>query len=181
MVFQEIPVFIYGAAGHCTDCSRVTEPGMAKAPVDMPAPTFDVSVSLDGAVLVTDTFREVCDEADGVVFAPLEGAPGVSLLVADRIVRVEPFDSHIRTGPACATCGEPRYVIRVGPLHLQPEDRLQPGFSRTDIGFGDTGDFGSTQPVFLRPHVLVDRDTGRLLKSAGLLGVHLIAQPDHEV
>lgn len=181
LVFQENPIFVFERAEHCTDCSRVTDPASATAPADMEPPTFDISVSLDGAIIVTDTFRAVCTDVAGAAFAPIAGASGCWLFTPDHTVRIDPFDSHIKTGPICATCGEPRYVIRVGPLHLHPHEPFPSGFSRTDVTFGDTADFGSSQPVLLRPHVLIDRKTGKMLKGSGLLGIHLIAQPEPDL
>lgn len=177
LVFQETPVFVFEHAAHCHDCSRIDDPTDAVAPPDLPELTFDVSVTLDGAVIASSAFREVCRQIPGIVFHRLDGADGCYLVDVDRVVGVEPFDSRIRSGPECATCGRPRYVIRAGPLHLARNDVLPEGFSRTDTEFGDTADFGSEQPVCLRPHLLVDRETGRSLKSADLLGIHLIAQP----
>lgn len=177
LVFQETPIFVFDDAEHCHDCTRVDDPTDAVAPQDMPAPTFDVSVTLDGAVVATNAFREACHGLPGLVFHRLDGATGCWLVEVDRVVRIEPFDSRVRSGPECVTCGRPRYVIRAGPLHLERNEVLPDGFSRTETEFGDTADFGSDQPVRLRPHLLVDRDTGRILKEAGLLGVHLIAQP----
>ena len=178
LVFQEMPIFVYEDADHCSDCSRVSDPTMAKAPAEMPTPTFDISVSLDGAMIATDAFRDRCGEIPGAAFTPLDGAPGCWRFEVDRVVRIDPFDSHVRAGTTCATCGEPRYFIRAGPLHLHHHETVLPGFSRTDAGFGDTADFGSNQPVWLRSHVLLDRGTGQMLKTSGLLGIHLIAQPE---
>lgn len=175
LVFQEIPIFVYAHAEHCRDCSRVLDATRTAAPADMPEPTFDVSLSLDGAILATRAFVEVCTDVPGVAFSPVDAATW--RVDIDRVVRVDPFDSHVRTGTVCETCGQPRYVVRSGPLHLDPPDSLPLGFSRTDIEFGDTGDFGPTQPVRIRPNVLVDRETGRMLKSSHLLGIHLITQP----
>lgn len=180
LVFQEIPIFVYADADHCPDCSRVSDPAQASAPDGMSSPTFDISVTLDGAMIATDAFRETCSDIPGVSFAPLRGADGCWRFEVDRVVRIDPFDSHVRAGTTCETCGEPRYLVRAGPLHLHSQDTLLDGFSRTDLGFGDTADFGSTQPVWLRSHVLLDRDTGRMLKESGLLGIHLIAQPEPE-
>ncbi len=181
LVFQEIRIFVYGNADHCPDCSRVSDPATATAPTGICTPTFDVSVSLDGAIIATDAFRDVCEDVPGATFTPLDGADGCWRFDVDRIVRIDPFDSNVRAGTNCETCGEPRYLVRAGPLHLHPHEVLQPGFSRTDAGFGDTADFGSTQPVWLRPHVLLDRDTGRALKESHLLGIHLIAQPEPDI
>jgi hypothetical protein len=177
MVFQEVKVFVYARASHCQVCTRVTDPSQAIAPDDMPVPTFDVSATLDGAVIATDAFRDICREVPGVTFTPLEGAVGCWLVDVDQVVRLEPFDSHVRWGLPCEACGRPRYAVRSGPLRLNPDEVLPTGFSHTDVEFGDTADFGFDRPVLLRPSLLVDRGTGRLLKSSGLLGIHLITQP----
>jgi hypothetical protein len=176
MVFQEIPVFVYGDAVHCSDCSRVHDEMQAVAPPGTPAPTFDVSLTLDGAMIATDAFVASAHDLPGAKFTPLEGASGNWLFDVVRIVEIEPFDSNVRWGPVCERCHEPRYVTRSGPIRLADGVEIEPGFSRTAIGFGDTADFGE-RPVRLRPHVLLDRATGRNLKSAGLLGIHLISQP----
>lgn len=169
-------VFVYGDAEHCADCSRVTDHTHAVAPPDTPQPTFDVSLTLDGAVVVTDAFVAAAEDVPGAVFTPIDGLPGTWLFEATQPVEIEPFDSNVKWGPICDLCQEPRYVTRSGPIRLAEDVELQRGCNRTTIGFGDTADFGD-RPVRLRSHVLVDRGTGRRLKSAGLLGVHLIAQP----
>lgn len=176
MVFQEIGVFVYGAAAHCADCSRVTDETQAVAPPGTPMPTFDVSLTLDGAVIATDAFVAVAKDLPGARFTPIEGLPGTWLFDAVQTVEIEPFDSNVRWGPTCDLCEQPRYVTRSGPIRLTDDIELRRGCNRTTIGFGDTADFGS-RPVRLRPHMLIDRATGRGLKSAGLLGIHLIAQP----
>jgi hypothetical protein len=176
MVFQEIPVFVYGDAAHCSDCSRVHDDMQAVVPSGTPAPTFDVSLTLDGAMIATDAFVAATRDLPGARFTPLEGAAGNWMFDVVRIVEIEPFDSNVRWGPVCERCHEPRYVTRSGPIRLADGVEIEAGFSRTAIGFGDTADFGE-RPVRLRPHVLLDRATGRNLKSAGLLGIHLISQP----
>lgn len=177
LVFQELPWFVYADATHCGDCSRVdrshVDPvieGSARAP------RFDISKTLDGAIIASDAFRDVCADVPGVTFAPV-CLTGYWSVAIDQIAVIEPFESHVRTGPPCATCGRPRYVTRSGPLRLDPDEELPRGFSRTDVEFGDSADFGLNRPIRFGAHILVDRATARLLKSATLLGVHLITQP----
>ena len=177
LVFQEFKVFVYARAPHCPDCSRVETPCAADAAPDLPPLTFDVSQTLDGAIVASSAFRSACDPVDGIRFEPIDGLDDRWVVEVDRTVRVDPFESHVRSGPTCGTCGRPRYVTRSGPLHLEAGEVLEPGFSRTDIELGDTADFGSSQPIRLRPGLLVDRGTARLLKASDLLGVHLITQP----
>ena len=177
LVFQELKVFVYAGAAHCRDCSRVEVPSPAGSSHDVPPLTFDVSQTLDGAVVASAAFRSVCERVDGIRFEPIGGVGDRWVVEIDRTVRVDPFGSHVRAGPQCETCGRPRYVTRSGPLHLETGESLEPGFSRTDVEFGDTADFGPSQPIRLRPSVLVDRGTARLLKASDLLGVHLITQP----
>ena len=177
MVFQEFKVFVYAAAAHCPDCSRVEVPSAVDSSPDLPPLTFDVSQTLDGAVVASSAFRSVCELVDGIRFEPIDAFDARWVVEVDRTVRVDPFGSHVRAGPKCETCGQPRYVTRSGPLHLETSESLEPGFSRTDIELGDTADFGSSQPIRLRPSLLIDRGTARLLKASDLLGVHLITQP----
>lgn len=174
MVFQEVDTFVYAKADHCAGCSRVLDATQAEAVPRSPRPAFDIALTLDGAIIASDAFVAVAKEMAGGRLEPLDGMPGWWIFTVDRLVRIDPFDSHYRTGPLCDTCGEPRYVTRSGPIRLEEDEVLHDGFSRTTSGFGDTADFGD-HPVFLRPHILLDRATGRTLKSAGLLGVHLIA------
>lgn len=177
LVFQELSSFAYAGARHCPDCSRLELPSPAGSSPDDPPLTFDVSRTLDGAVVASARFREACDRIDGIRFEPVVGADDRWAIEVDREVQVDPFASHIRSGPTCETCGRPRYVTRSGPLRLEVGEPLEPGFSRTDVEFGDTADFGPSQPIRLRPDLLVDRGTARMLKAAGLLGIHLITQP----
>ena len=176
MVFQEYRAFVYDGAVSCSDCSRVTSPSVIAATA-LPMPTFDVSESLDGAIVASDAFRDVCVDVPGVSFAPLDDLGGYSLLEVGQVVRIDQFDSRIRYGPICTTCDRPRYVTRSGPIRLESDEDLPRGFSCSEMEFGDSADFGPDQPIRFRPLVLVDRTTARLLKSAPILGVHLIAQP----
>lgn len=177
LVFQELPTFVYTDALHCDDCSRVDEPSLGATEPDIVPLTFDVSRTLDGAVIASAAFREACDRMEGIRFEAVVGADDRWIVRVDRIVRIDPFASHVRTGPVCETCDRPRYVTRSGPLRLESSEPLESGFSRTDLEFGDTADFGPSQPIRLRPDLLVDRGTARRLKSTGLLGIHLITQP----
>lgn len=177
LVFQELSEFVYTNAPHCPDCSRLETPSAGCSPPDCPPLTFDVSQTLDGAVIASAAFRAACDGIGGLRFEPVVGVSDRWVIEVERTVRIDPFESHVKSGPRCETCGRPRYVTRSGPLHLETSEPLQPGFSRTDIEFGDTADFGPSQPIRLRPNLLVDRATARTLKAADLLGVHLITQP----
>lgn len=146
-------------------------------PDDAPERTFDIALTFDGAVVVSDRFRSVCADLPGARLSPVDGVDDAWLLDSEAVVRLEPFDSHVHDGPSCVTCGEPRYVTRRGPLVLRPGEVLPEGFSQSDVGFGDTADFGSGQPIRMRPSLFVDRATMRALKAAELLGVHTVVQP----
>ncbi len=176
LVFQELATFVYGQAPHCADCMRVDLWDVPIVTGDLPTPTFDVAQTLDGAVVASATFRAACADLAGIEFIPLVGSQDRWTVEVDRIVRIDPFGSHVRTGPMCMTCSRPRYVTRTGPVRLESSEPLPSGFSRSDIEFGDSADFGSDQPIRIRPLILVDRATSRALKNAALLGIHLITQ-----
>ena len=177
LAFQENRSFLFGRARHCPGCSRVLDDGAVDRDFELRTHTFDVSLTHDGAIVVSTAFVEACAEWPSARFEPLTSEPGHAVLHVDREVRVDPFASDVVTGPTCERCGGPRYRIRRGPLRLADGETLEPGFSCTDLTFGDTADFGPDQPIRLRPNILVDRATGQALKRAGLIGVHLIAQP----
>lgn len=177
LVFQENDSFAFGEAAACGGCSRVFDDSTVDPGFVLVFRTFDVSVTNDGAVIVTDAFVSACADTPGVRFEPIASQPDLAVLHVDRIVRIEPFGSGVASGSDCSVCGAPRYRIRRGPIHLHADEVVPIGFSRTDLVFGDTADFGSEQPVSMRPHFLVDRATGRALKEAPLIGVHLITQP----
>ncbi len=176
LVFQEHRWFAFGRAPHCLDCSRVLDDSVIGLDAAEP-PSFDISVTYDGCVVVSDEFVEACADIPGAVFTPIVDLPGFNVLRVERIVRLEPFDSHVKTGQTCPDCGGPRYATRTGPLHLDEGEQLETGFSRTDLEFGDTADFGPEQPIRLRPVLLLDEGSARAIKATELSGVHLIAHP----
>lgn len=176
LVFQDFAAFVYGSAPHCPSCTRVTDPAAAALPDDAPDPPFDVSLTFDGAVLASGSFRAACRGVAGARFSRVAGADDLWLLEVDPIVRLEPFDSNVRQGPSCDACGHVRWSTRSGPQVIDGDDGSA-GLVRSDIEFGDTADFGADQPIRLRPALFVDGATASVLKGADLLGVHLIVQP----
>lgn len=168
---------MYERAPMCPGCSRVADKRAFDDDFELKQPNFDISITYDGCVIVSDAFVGACVAIPGPVFIPLASQPGFSVLEVERVTRIEPFDSHIRAGPACDACGEPRYVTQSGPLRLFDGDVLEPGFTRTDVTFGDTADFGPHQPQLIRPLVLLDEGSARALKAAGLRGIHFVAHP----
>ncbi len=177
LVFHELSTFVYSDAPACSDCSRVDDPAGIVFPPGSPAPTFDISKTLDGAILASEAFRAVCADVPGLRYVGIAGLDGHWMIEVECFVGIEPFRSNVRAGAICSTCGRPRYVTRSGPIQLDSAAVLPEGFCGTDVEFGDSGDFGPSQPIRFRPHVLVDRATAQLLKSADLLGIHLITQP----
>ncbi|MEJ7800041.1 MAG: hypothetical protein WKF60_05935 [Ilumatobacter sp.] len=177
LVFQENKSFIFAHAAACPGCSRVLDESGLDADFVLVDRTFDVSVTHDGAVVVSDAFVSACADAPGVRFEPIATEARHAVLRVDPIVRIEPFGSGVKAGPVCSECGVSRYRIRRGPIHLDADEMVGPGFFRTDLLFGDTADFGPDRPVSMRPHYLVDSATGKALKDASLIGVHLITQP----
>lgn len=174
LVFQENGSFAFTGAASCPGCSRVIGDSVVDPGFELVVPTFDVSVTNDGAVIVTDAFVDACDDAPGARFDSV--GPGIAVMWVETVVHIEPFASGVASGPECTECGAPRYRVRRGAIRLDGDEVVPDGFCRTDLEFGDTADFGPEQPVAMRPHLLVDRSTGRRLKDAALIGVHLITQ-----
>lgn len=177
LVFQENKWFAYGRAPHCTDCSRVLDDTVVEPDATAESPAFDISVTYDGCVIVSDAFVDACADIPGAEYTPIAELPGFSVVRVERVVRLEPFDSHVKTGQTCPECGGPRYATRSGPIQLEDGETLEPGFSRTDLVFGDTADFGPQQPIRLQPVLLLDEETARAVKATDLTGIHLIAHP----
>lgn len=179
MVFQEHRSFAFGGAPHCASCTRVLDGAEASLPVngEFEEPRFDVCVTLDGCVLASHEFGLMAQGLRGVRFLPIREHPGWSAMIVDPVVRIDPFASKVRWGSPCDRCGEPRYSVRDGPIRFAEDEEPPSGFCRTDLGFGDTADFGSEQPVRIRPSILVDATTRKILKSGDLLGLHFITQP----
>ncbi len=177
-VFQETKWFAFGGAAHCSDCSRVLDDAVVEPGPNASSPAFDISVTYDGCVIASDAFVEACSGLPGAEFTPIDALRGFSALRVDRVVRLERFDSHARAGQTCPECGGPRYATRSGPIHLEEGETLQSGFSRTDLVFGDTADFGPEQPIRLQPVILVDEESARSIKASELSGIHFIAHPE---
>lgn len=177
MVFQEHRSFAFAEAAHCPGCSRVTDDTVPTLGGAFEEPPFDVCETLDGCVLASHEFRLLAGDVAGVRFEPVPDVVGWTALRVDPVVRIDPFASKVRWGTPCDRCGEPRYSMRDGPIRFAEGATVPGGFSCTDLGFGDTADFGPGQPVRIRPSILVDAATRKLLRSGDLLGLHFIAQP----
>jgi hypothetical protein len=176
-LFQDNESFAYEGAPHCPDCTRVLDDSWIDPEFELALPGFDISVTSDGCVVASTAFVATCEGLGGIAFAPIASAPGWSVVRVERVVHLDPFMNRLLVGPACRECGHPRYSVRDGPLRLLAGERIQPGFSRTDLTFGDTADFGRQHPIRVGPVLVADEMTVRLLKLAELRGVHVIA-PD---
>lgn len=174
-LFQDNDSFIFGGAPHCPDCTRVLDDTWVDPRFEPVVTGFDVSVTLDGCVVASSAFVAACEGVAGVSFTPIPAAPELSVVRVERTVRLDPFENRIRTGSTCRECGGPRFAVRSGPLRLAAREVLQPGFSRSDLTFGDTADFGRDHPIRLGPVIVADEATVRMLKAADLRGIHVLA------
>ncbi len=165
---------MFRRAAHCPVCTRVLDSSWIDPEFRLAKRNLDLSTTYDGAVIASHSFVQACDGIPGVAFSPLATEPGFSIMRVDRIVRVDAVANRTEFGETCEGCGEPRYVIWPGPLYLASGEAVERGFSRTDLGYGDTADFGKSQPNHLSPAIVADSDTAHYLGSVGLRGVHLI-------
>ena len=174
-VFQDNRTYMYADAPHCPDCSRVLDTSWISPDYTFEGHAFDLSMTSDGCLIASDRFIATCIEIDGPSFRPIPSLPGFSVVDIETRFRLDPFMNRIRTGVDCPTCGHPRFVVRDGPLALALDSDAPIGFGRSELEFGDTADFGPTQPMRLMPVIASDEATVRALKDAGLTGIHVIA------
>lgn len=174
-VFQDNRSFMYADAPHCSECSRVLDDGWISPDFDLTGPRFDVSMTSDGCIIVSDRFIATCVSIDGLSFRPIPSLPGYSVVDAVPTFRLDPFMNRIRNGVDCKHCERPRFVVHDGPLSLAVDSELPLGFSRSELEFGDSADFGPDHPIRLVPVIAADGDTVAALKDAGLTGIHVIA------
>ncbi len=58
---------------------------------------FDVSQTLDGAIVASAAFRATCELVGGIRFEPIDGVDDRWVVEVDRIVRIDP---SVRDPPA---------------------------------------------------------------------------------
>ncbi len=174
-VFQDNRAYMYADAPHCPDCSRVLDSSWIAPDFRLDGHEFDLSMTSDGCLIASDRFIATTVDVAGLAFEPIPSLPGFSVVEISPTFRLDPFMNRIRFGVDCPTCDEPRFVVRDGPLMLALDSDVSGGFSRSLLEFGDTADFGPSQPMRLMPVIAADEATVRTLKDAGLTGIHVIA------
>jgi hypothetical protein len=101
---------------------------------------YDVSVTYDGVVVVSDVFKRACDVASlsGLAFRRLPSDPGFYSI---RPLRVVPFDYERRKTRflnKCDMCGAWEAVVGATPVFLKAGSVIgDREFVRTDLEFGN--------------------------------------------
>jgi hypothetical protein len=174
-VFQDNGSYMYADAPSCSDCTRVLDDQWISPEFELRGPRFDISMTTDGCLVASDRFVEACASIGGLEFRPIPAEPGFSVVDVTATVRLDEFENHIRFGVTCPQCGNQRFVVHDGPLKLAAGQVLPEGFSRSELVFGDTADFGPDIAIRFAPVVMADESTARGLKATELRGVHVIA------
>lgn len=174
-VFQDNRTYMYTDAPHCPGCTRVLDRSYIAPDFEFAGPAFDISMTSDGCLVASDRFISACVAITGLRFRPIPSLLGFSIVEVQPTIRLDEFENRIRKGVDCPACGHPRFVVHEGPLTLEPDEVLPTGFSRSELEFGDSADFGPDYPIRLNPVIASDEATVLHLKSAGLSGIHVIA------
>lgn len=151
---------------------RVLDPTWIDPEFRLAKRTLDLTTTYDGCEVASNAFAEFCEAIPGIGFAPLPSEPDFVVVRIDQTVRIDSVANGTRIGERCHECEQPRFVVRPGALNFIDGEQLRPGLSRTDLGFGDTADFGSSQPNHLGGVIIANEETGLLLNAAEFRGVH---------
>lgn len=170
---QDNDSWMYTLAPHCSTCTWVLDESWVDPAFRLAKRHLDLSVTWDGCTIASSAFVAACTHIDGTRFDELPTEPGFFLMRVDQVVRVDAVANGTRFGEPCDECRQPTFVVRPGPLFLPDGETMPAGVTRTDLGYGDTADFGPAQPNHLVPVLMADSGTAAHLNSAGLTGVHL--------
>lgn len=139
--------------------------------------SYDVSLTYDGVVVVSEAFRQVYDKGGltGLRFKRLRCTPPLYYVWATRSVEFDSERSGTRFFDRCGSCGRYKTVVGTTPVFLRPESFVgSREFVRTDIEFA-SGD--EKHPLLLcggnAARALNSRDLKRLYLRRSLKGIHL--------
>jgi len=167
--------FMFGheLAPRCRACTLVTDAEWINPTFVLVERGLDVSVTYDGCLVSSRRFANLVDGLPGIRTRAIPAAPGFFSTVVDPIV---PFDTErrgTRSQDRCGRCGRFKVVIGATPVYLRDGAVVPPGFSRTDVVFGDAADFGAS-PTAQSPIILVDTTTAATLRAERLAGMELV-------
>jgi hypothetical protein len=166
--------FAYSAAPHCPECTRVTDPTAIDRNLRIERPhkwSRDLSYTYDGAAIATERFVSVFGDLPGVRFVPLSAQSDHHLLVVDTVVEFDLAKAR-SIGPVCSTCDHPTHIIGGNGADMS---HAPTGLSRTNLGFGDTENYGPNHPYHLAPRLFVGAELGRSILETQ--SVHVVLNP----
>jgi hypothetical protein len=129
---------------------------------------YDISITYDGIVLVSDAFRKAYDEASlgGLVFRALPTDPGFHSIQTARVVSFDYERRKTRFLKKCNVCERWESVVGATPVLLESGSVIgDREFVRTDLEFGN---FDAKHPL-----LLCGLEAGKALRGFGLRGVDL--------
>ena len=134
---------------------------------------YDVSGTYDGAHIVTERFKQVCESnrLTGTVFRQLPDDPGFYVLWSDIVVEYDPEEAGSRLGERCGKCGKPQWAT-MGRCALKPGNAVPDlGFVQTDLWFAGISGYDERCPL-----ILCGDGTAKILREAKLKGLEFTGE-----
>ena len=129
---------------------------------------YDVSNTYDGACIVTERFKQICESnrLTGAVLRQLPDDPGYYVLWSDVVVEYDPEEAGSRLGERCGKCGKLKWATS-GRCALKPGSVvLDLGFAQTDLWFAGIGGYDERCPT-----ILCGDGAAKVLREAKLKGL----------
>lgn len=129
---------------------------------------FDISITYDGVVVVSDAFKTAYDlnGLSGLWFVPLPDDSAFFNIQATDIVAFDAERRGTRFIKQCDSCGQFESVAGATPIYLKEGSTIADlGFVRTDLEFGSEDE--------KHPLLLCGPSAGKALKHAKLKGLDL--------
>ena len=179
MIFQLHPIdndsYMVGSCDHvdeasgvptCGTCGYRTIPDFTSSVFRLRKQGLDVSCCYDGAIIVSDRFRNLYQSLGGsnMLFAGLPAVPGFYHLKCSKPISLDYAAMGTRCLRPCTGCG--RYLDVVGYSHIA----LQPSAALPDneLAFSDWY-FGSNNEA--SPLMLSGEGLASAMQSSGLTGI----------
>jgi len=127
----------------CSTCGYRIDPDFTAENFKLKQKRYDISCCYDGAVVVSQKFREVCTSvgATNLVFTPLSATPMFFHLKCSAPVALDYEAMGTERKRLCSACGRYRDVTGFSHIVLQPSESLPAyGLAFSDRYFGSNNE-----------------------------------------